>query len=139
VEFSDMTYHFSTQFEGSFDEAVAAVTSALQQRGFGILTEIDVAATLKKKIDVDHPSYRILGACNPSMAYRALQSEPRIGLMLPCNVVVREIEDGSVEISAVDPVASMQAVNSPDLAGTARQVQVQLKEAIESLRQRSSS
>lgn len=131
-----MSYHFSTKVAGTFDQAIAAATAALQQRGFGILTEIDVAATLKKKIDVDHRPYRILGACNPSMAHRALQSDPRIGLMLPCNVVVRETEDGEIEVSAVDPVASMQAINNRDLADTAAEVRGQLQAVIESLGKR---
>lgn len=131
-----MSYHFSTKFAGTFDQAIAAATAALQQRGFGILTEIDVAATLKKKIDVDHRPYRILGACNPAMAHRALQSAPRIGLMLPCNVVVRETEDGEIEVSAVDPVASMQAVDNRGLADTATEVRRQLQAVIESLGKR---
>lgn len=134
-----MTYYFSTKFEGAFDQAIAAVASALQQRGFGILTEIDVAATLKNKIGVYHRPYRILGACNPAMAHRALQSEPRIGLMLPCNVVVRETEDGEIEVSAVDPVASMQAVDNRGLADTATEVRGQLEAVIESLGKRASS
>ncbi len=131
-----MSYHFSTKFAGTFDQAITAATAALQERGFGILTEIDVAATLKKKIDVDHRPYRILGACNPAMAHRALQSEPRIGLMLPCNVVVRETEDGEIEVSAVDPVASMQAVDNRGLADTATEVRRQLQAVIESLGKR---
>lgn len=131
-----MNYTFSTAFHGSFDEAVDATTEALQARGFGILSDIDVSATLKKKLGEDYPPYRILGACNPSMAFRALQAEPRIGAMLPCNVIVRETESG-VEVSAVNPVASMQAVENARLAEIASQVRSMLEETIRDLAGRS--
>ena len=131
-----MEYTFSTAFRGSFDEAIVATTEALQARGFGILSDIDVSATLKKKLGEDYPPYRILGACNPSMAFRALQAEPKIGAMLPCNVIVRETESG-VEVSAVDPVASMQAVENSRLAEIASQVRSMLEEAISDLAARS--
>jgi uncharacterized protein (DUF302 family) len=125
-----MTYHFTREAGRDFDAAVAAVTASLQKNGFGVLTEIDISATLKKKLDVDFRPYRILGACNPKMAYQALQSEPKIGTMLPCNVVVEQRPDGVVEVSAVDPVASMQAIGNPELAKVAGEVRDLLKKAI---------
>ena len=102
-----MAYHFSKTIDRSFDQAVADVTEALQSEGFGVLTTIDVKATLKKKLDVDFRPYTILGACNPNYAYKALQAESRIGTMLPCNVILQQTADGKVEVSAVDPIASM--------------------------------
>jgi uncharacterized protein (DUF302 family) len=128
-----MAYHFSKRLETSFDDAVARTKAALAERGFGVLTEIDVAATLKAKLSVDMPAYRILGACNPGFAHRALQAEPLIGTMLPCNVIVRCVGDDTVEVSAVDPVASMKAVESESLAATASEVQKLLREAVQSL------
>ena len=128
-----MSYYFSKTIKLPFDEAVVKVTDELKKEGFGILTEIDVKATLKKKLDVDFRKYRILGACNPPFAYQALQAEDRIGLMLPCNVIVQEKEEGTVEVSAIDPIASMQAVKNEKLAGVATQVQAKLKKVIESL------
>jgi uncharacterized protein (DUF302 family) len=127
-----MTYHFSRRLEVTFDEAVARVSDALKDEGFGILTEIDVQATLKAKLDVDFRPYRILGACNPALAYQALQHEDKIGTMLPCNVIV-QARNGGVEVSAVDPVASMQAIDNPELAELARTVQARLKAVIEAL------
>ncbi|MDJ0391026.1 DUF302 domain-containing protein [Roseomonas sp. E05] len=114
-----------------FDRAVAAATEALGQHGFGVLSDIDVQATLRKKLGKETPPYRILGACNPRMADRALEAEPLIGTMLPCNVVVREREDGTVEAAAVDPVASMQAVSNPRLAETAGEVRDLLRRAVD--------
>ncbi len=128
-----MGYHFSKKLEASFDDAVARTKAALAERGFGVLSEIDVAATLKAKLNVDMPAYRILGACNPGFAHRALQAEPLIGTMLPCNVIVRAVGENAVEVSAVDPVASMQAIENESLAATAGEVQALLREAIESL------
>ncbi len=128
-----MSYHFSRVLDDSFDEAVENVIRELQKEGFGILTEIDVQATLKKKLDVDFRKYRILGACNPPFAYRALQLEEKIGTMLPCNVVVQEHEDGRVEVSAVDPVASMQAIVNPELGEVAQQIQKKLQKVIAAL------
>lgn len=106
----------------------------LKRHGFGVLAEIDVQATLKKKLDVDFRPYRILGACNPQMAYRALQAEDKIGTMLPCNVILQQHEGGTVEISAVDPVASMQSIDNPTLADTAQKVRDMLREVIEEIR-----
>lgn len=131
-----MTYHFSTIVDMPFEDAVSATTEALKERGFGVLTEIDVRATLKKKLDVDYRPYRILGACNPKMAYQALQAEDKIGTMLPCNVIVQQHENGTVEVSAVDPVASMQAIDNPNLADVAGQVQGMLRQVIEDLGRR---
>ncbi|MFQ5353326.1 MAG: DUF302 domain-containing protein, partial [Thermodesulfobacteriota bacterium] len=126
-------YYFSKTFDGSFDEAIARVTAELKDEGFGILTEIDVKETLKKKLDVDFYKYTILGACNPTYAYRALQAEDKIGLMLPCNVIVQERENGVVVVSAVDPVASMQAIRNHELGETAAAVREKLKAVIDSL------
>jgi uncharacterized protein (DUF302 family) len=125
-----MSYHISKTLALPFDEAVAATTTALQKHGFGVLTEIDVQATLKKKLDVAFRPYRILGACNPKMAYQALEIEDKIGTMLPCNVIVQRREDGRVEVSAVDPVASMQAIDNPELARLAGTVREMLRQVI---------
>lgn len=125
-----MSYHFSTTVALPFEAAVEAVTEALKRHGFGVLTEIDVAATMKKKLGVNFRPYRILGACNPEMAHRALAAEDKIGTMLPCNVIVQQKPEGEVEVSAVDPVASMQAIDNPALAGIASQVREMLKRVI---------
>ena len=128
-----MSYYFSKTLNVPFDEAVERVTQELKKEGFGILTDIDVKATLKKKLDVDFRKYRILGACNPPFAYRALQKEDKIGTMLPCNVIVQEHREGSVEVSAIDPVASMQAINNPELHDIAQEIQAKLRAVIGSL------
>jgi len=128
-----VTYHFSKTLELSFDAAIDKVTEALKEKGFGVLTTIDVKATLKKKLDVDFRPYTILGACNPRFAYQALQKEDKIGAMLPCNVLVQQIDPRRVEVSAVDPVASMQAIDNPELGEIAQQVRGLLKEVVESL------
>lgn len=128
-----MGYYFAKVLELSFDEAMQAVTDALKREGFGILTQIDVRATLKEKLGVEFPEYRILGACNPPFAHRALTSESRIGLMLPCNVIVRKTEAGTVEVAAVDPVASMAAVDNSELGAVADQVREKLRAVVESL------
>lgn len=128
-----MTYYVSKNVTLGFDEAIMRVTEELKKEGFGILTEIDVSATLKKKLDIDFRNYRILGACNPSFAYKALLAEPRIGVMLPCNVIVREMEDGKVEVAAVDPLASMQAIHNDELQPIAEEIQLKLKKVIEQL------
>jgi uncharacterized protein (DUF302 family) len=125
-----MSYSFSTTLRIPFDEAIAKTKDVLQRNGFGVLTEIDVKQTLKTKLDVEFRPYRILGACNPGMAYKALTAEDKIGLMLPCNVVVQQKEDGSVEVAAVDPVASMQAIQNADLGSIAGEVQTQLRKVI---------
>lgn len=128
-----MKYYFSKILEVSFNEAVTRVTEELKKEGFGILTEIDVKETLKKKLNVEFKKYRILGACNPPFAYQALQLESKIGTMLPCNVIVQETEDGKVEVAAIDPIASMQAVQNPGLQDIADQVQAKLKSVIANL------
>ena len=128
-----VSYYFSKALNIPFDEAVERVTEELKKEGFGILTDIDVKATLKKKLDVDFKKYRILGACNPPFAYRALQTEDKIGTMLPCNVIVQEHVEGRVEVSAIDPVASMQAIDNPGLHDIAQQIQAKLKAIIGNL------
>lgn len=125
-----MSYHISKTLTLPFDEAVAATVAALQTHGFGVLTDIDVQATLKKKLDVAFRPYRILGACNPKMAYQALGIEDKIGTMLPCNVIVQQYEDGNVEVSAVDPVASMQGIENQELARLAGTVREMLRQTI---------
>ncbi len=128
-----MQYYFNKFVDMSFEEAVAAATERLQDAGFGVLTEIDVKATMKKKLDKDLRPYLILGACNPGFAYKALQAENKIGTMLPCNVIVREDEEGRIEVAAVDPIASMQAVDNPELGAIATQVREQLQGVIDRL------
>ena len=128
-----MTYYFTKTLDLSFDEAIIRVTDELKKEGFGVLTEIDVKATLKKKLDVDFGNYRILGACNPPFAYKALQAEPQIGLMLPCNVIVKEDENGQTTVSAIDPLMSMQAVENETLGEVAGQVKAKLQKVIESV------
>lgn len=128
-----MEYSFNRTVAYAFDEAIDRVTDELKKEGFGILTEIDVKETLKKKIDVDFRKYRILGACNPPFAYKAFLAEPRIGLMLPCNVIVHELDDGTVEVAAIDPVASMAAVDNEQLGEVADEVRDKLRKVVESL------
>lgn len=128
-----MSYYFNKTINGNFDDVVVKVTDELKKEGFGILTEIDVKETLKKKLDVDFKKYKILGACNPPFAYEALQAEDKIGTMLPCNVIVIEQTPGQVEVAAVDPIASMQAVNNPNLGKVANEVQSKLRKVVESL------
>ena len=126
-----MSYYFSKTVSASFDKVVAKVTAELKVEGFGILTEIDVQETLKKKLNVDFRRYKILGACNPPFAYKALTAEDKIGTMLPCNVIVQEISDGKVEVTAIDPLASMQAVENPALQGIASEISSRLKTVID--------
>jgi uncharacterized protein (DUF302 family) len=128
-----MSYYLSKTLEAPFEETVEKVTEALKKEGFGVLTEIDMQATMKKKLDVDIQKYRILGACNPPLAYQAIQAEDKIGLMLPCNVIVQEVAGGGTEVAAIDPVASMQAVNNPKLGEVGVQVRDKLKRVIDSL------
>jgi Uncharacterized conserved protein len=128
-----MSYYFSKIVNASFDAAIAKVTEELKKEGFGILTDIDVKATLKKKLDVDFRPYRILGACNPPFAFQALQTEDKIGTMLPCNVVVQEKAPGKVEVTAIDPVASMAAVDNPRLRTVGEEVRAKLKKVIDNL------
>lgn len=128
-----MSYYFSKIVDDNFDDAIERVTARLAEAGFGVLTTIDVSATLKKKIDVDFQRYTILGACNPGFAYKALQAEDKIGTMLPCNVIVQETANGKVEVAAVDPVASMMAIQNEALADVATQVHTMLKNVIEGL------
>jgi uncharacterized protein (DUF302 family) len=128
-----MSYYFSKVIDDNFDDAIARVTARLAEAGFGVLTTIDVSATLKKKIDVDFQRYTILGACNPGFAYKALQAEDKIGTMLPCNVIVQETADGKVEVAAVDPMASMMAIHNETLGNVASEVRNMLKNVIEGL------
>jgi len=128
-----MSYHFSKKLDVPFDQGVSRVTEALKREGFGVLTDIDVKATMKAKLGEDFRPYRILGACNPQLAHRALKLEDKIGTMLPCNVIVQQHADGVVEVSAVDPVASMQAIENPGLAEVAKEVQAKLKKIVTSL------
>jgi uncharacterized protein (DUF302 family) len=128
-----MTYYFSTIIEKPFGQVISKVTEELKKEGFGVLTDIDVKATMKKKLDVELKNYRILGACNPKFAYQALQKEDKIGTMLPCNVIVQELEDGNIEVAAIDPSASMQAVQNQDLQGVAEEVRKKLQSVISSL------
>ncbi len=128
-----MSYYFSKIFTGNFDEAILKVTAELKEEGFGILTEVDIKKTLKKKLDVDFPKYKILGACNAPYAYKVLQAEENIGLMLPCNVIVYENKSGKTVVAAIDPKASMQAIDNPELGKIAETVQGKLKSVIERL------
>ena len=128
-----MPYYLGKTLPIAFDEAVTRTMDALKKEGFGILTEIDVKETLKMKIGVDVPSYRILGACNPALAYEALKLENKVGTMLPCNVVVRDAGNGQTEVAAVDPVASMQAIDNPELKRAAAQVRVKLERVVAAL------
>lgn len=128
-----MSYYFTKTVHMPFDEAIARVTEALKQEGFGVLTDIDVKATMRKKLDVDFRPYRILGACNPPFAHQALLAEDKIGTMLPCNVIVQEHAAGVVEVSAVDPVASMAAVQNAALGEVAGVVRARLQKVIESV------
>jgi uncharacterized protein (DUF302 family) len=128
-----MSYYFNKTVDMTFDEAISKVTEELKKEGFGVLTEIDVTAALKKKINVDFRKYRILGACNPGFAHKALLAEDKIGTMLPCNIIVQEVEDGKIEVAAINPVASMQAVENKSLGEIAATVQSKLKQVIENV------
>lgn len=128
-----MSYYFSKTLSARFDEAIQRTTEALAKEGFGIITEVDIKQTLKTKIGVDFRNYRILGACNPTMAFEALQMDDKVGTMLPCNVVVQEVASGKIEVAAIDPVASMQAIDNVRLRQTAEKVRAKLKAVIEAL------
>lgn len=129
----NMNYYFNKTINGIFEEVIDRVTQALKEEGFGILTEIDIKETLKKKLDVDFKKYRILGACNPPYAHKALLTEDKIGTMLPCNVIVQEIEAGVIEVAAVNPMGSMQAVDNDALKGIAQEITLKLENVIEKL------
>jgi uncharacterized protein (DUF302 family) len=128
-----MKYYFNKTIEGTFLEVIDKVKKGLKVEGFGILTEIDIKETMKKKLDVDFKQYKILGACNPPFAYKALQAEDKIGTMLPCNVIVQEIETDVIEVAAVNPMASMQAVNNEKLNDIANEITSMLEKVIERL------
>ena len=127
------SYAISRTLDRPFEDTIQHVTEALKTEGFGILTEIDIRETLKEKLDVDFRPYRILGACNPALAHQALQAEPHIGLMLPCNVIVQDAGEGKTEVSAVDPVASMSAIENEALGDISIQVRARLERVIRSL------
>jgi uncharacterized protein (DUF302 family) len=128
-----MSYYFAKKIKGSFEEVERKVYASLKEEGFGVLTEIDVQDTLKKKLDVDFRKYKILGACNPTFAYRALLVEDKIGIMLPCNVIIQEVGAGEVEVAAVDPIASMSAVENEGLHELATLVQTKLRSVVDVL------
>lgn len=128
-----MSYYISKTLEGPFDRVVAEVIERLKAQGFGVLTEIDVQATLKAKIGADMPKYRILGACNPRFAHEALKIEDKLGVLLPCNVIVRETPDGRIEVASVDPVAAMERTGNRALASTAEEVRRQLSKVVADL------
>jgi uncharacterized protein (DUF302 family) len=128
-----MSYYYSKIISGNFEEVITKVTSGLKSEGFGVITQIDVTQTLKDKIGVDFYNYRILGACNPSFAYKALQIEDKIGTMLPCNVIVQEKSKGQIEVSSINPMTSMKAVNNPALEHVAVEIQNKLHRVVDSL------
>ena len=125
-----MTYYFSKTLSQGFDETIRRTVAALKEEGFGIITEIDLKDTFKKKIGAEFRNYRILGACNPNLAYEALKLEDKVGTMLPCNVIVQDVGEGRTEVAAIDPVASMQAIPNPALRATAEAVRVKLQQAV---------
>jgi uncharacterized protein (DUF302 family) len=128
-----MSYYFNKTVNGTFNNVIEKVTDLLSKEGFGILTEIDIQQTLKKKLNVDFKKYKILGACNPPFAYKALVAEDKIGTMLPCNVIVQELEDNTIEVAAVNPLASMQAVKNTELIDVAEKVSDKLEKVINNL------
>jgi uncharacterized protein (DUF302 family) len=128
-----VTYYFSKTLDTGFDDAIARTTEALKQEGFGIITEIDIKETLRKKLGVEFRNYKILGACNPTLAHEAIKIEDKVGTMLPCNVVVQETGNGKVEVAAIDPVASMAAIDNPRLKEPAGAVREKLKKVIAAL------
>ena len=128
-----MTYYIAKTLSDGFEQAIAHTIAALKTEGFGVLTDIDVKETMKKKLDVDIPAYRILGACNPALAYEALKLESYVGAMLPCNVIVRDAGNGQTEVAAIDPVASMMAIDNSALKAAAHEVRAKLQRVIDSL------
>jgi uncharacterized protein (DUF302 family) len=128
-----MTYYHNKTVSGTMEDTIEKVITALKKEGFGILTNIDISATLKEKLNVDFRKYRILGACNPPFAYKALQTEDKIGAMLPCNVIVQELSEGYIEVAAINPLVSMQAVKNPELESVATEVQARLHRVVDSL------
>ena len=128
-----MNYYFNTQLSTDFETAKKKVVAELEKQGFGILTEIDVKATFKKKLDVDFRKYQILGACSPSFAHKALKAEDKVGTMLPCNVILQELEDGKIEVAAVNPTASMQAIQNEELKSIASEISGKLQKVIAAL------
>lgn len=128
-----MKYYISKKISADFDQAVLLVTESLKKEGFGVLTEINLQEKLKEKLNVDFRKYKILGACNPAYAYKAIQQEDKIGTMLPCSVIVQELKNNEIEVAAVDPVASMMAIENPSLAGIAGEIKEKLERAIASL------
>lgn len=128
-----MSYYFNKMTSLGFEEAITVVTTELKKEGFGVLSEIDLQGKIKEKLDKDIPRYKILGACNPLFAFEALKAEPHIGTMLPCNVIVREVDDGKVEVSAINPVDSMQAVGNPALHVVAGLIKAKLEKVITTL------
>lgn len=129
-----MEYYFSATLHTDFDDAVAKITEALKTEGFGVLTEIDMQAKLKEKLGVDFKKYKILGACNPSFAYKALQAEEMVGVMLPCNIVVTDKENGTIQIAAIHPIASMMAIQNPALEPLAKEITEKLQRVINLLK-----
>ena len=128
-----MSYHLSKKINGSFEDATAKVKEALQQEGFGVISEIDLKEKFKEKLMVDFRNYKILGACNPKLAHQAIQQEANIGVMLPCNVLLQEHENGEIEVTAINPMETMAAVDNPNLSSLAEEVSQKLKTAINNL------
>ena len=128
-----MKYYFNKTVDGSFDEVIERLTSELKKESFGILTDIDIKSTLKEKLDVNFRKYRILGACNPPYAHKALNAEDKVGTMLPCNVIVQELESGKIEVAAVNPLASMQAIENSELEEIATEISEKLKKVVASV------
>ncbi|HEY5734438.1 MAG TPA: DUF302 domain-containing protein [Gammaproteobacteria bacterium] len=126
-------YHFDTTLQCEFDDAVSQVTEALKAEGFGVLTDIDVQATFKAKLDIDRLPYRILGACNPTLANKAISTEPDIGTLLPCNVVVRQEEDNSITVSFMDPLAALSLVQRDDIKELAKEVRSRLERVCQAI------
>lgn len=133
IKIKDMNYYFNKTVNMDFEQAVQLVTEELKKEGFGVLTEIDIKEKLKEKINVDFRKYKILGACNPPNAYKALLQEDKVGLMLPCNVIVQELDNNVIEVAAINPVASMMAIENQNLAGVAGEIKEKLERVIASL------